>query len=157
MSCKSLTVSIPLNRYPAKSGPSTITSQLSSLHARSSTTNNTNTNNHPNDLSSTHPTTSSNSSLPAKLAKNKRLPATMITPSGTVDTSKKKNQPRKANGQVSKKQRKRLEMGKEKALERSIKLDEKVKGREVRKVGVWPMASRCGMCMVGWLTDVMIS
>lgn len=36
---------------------------------------------------------------------------------------------------VGKKQRKRLEEGKEKALERSGKLDEKVKGREERKVG----------------------
>ena len=52
----------------------------------------------------------------------------MITPGGSVDIK------RKSTKSVGKKQRKRLEEGKEKALERSVKLEEKVKGREDRKV-----------------------
>ena len=67
----------------------------------------------------------------AKLAKNKRLPATMITPSGQVAPSQKKT----SKGEISRKKRKRVEEGKEKAVERSGKLDEKVKSREEKKVG----------------------
>lgn len=52
----------------------------------------------------------------------------MITPGGQVDSKKK------GVKSVGKKQRKRVEEGKEKALERSGKLEEKVKGREDRKV-----------------------
>ena len=74
-------------------------------------------------------TASSSTALPAKLAKNKRLPATMVTPAGHVDVKKK------GGKQVGKKQRKRLEEGKEKAVERSGKTEERVKGREDRKVG----------------------
>jgi len=69
------------------------------------------------------------------MPKNKRLPATMITPGGQVDSKKKGAKP------VGKKQRKRLEEGKEKALERSGKLDEKVKGREERKVSYSELTS----------------
>lgn len=76
-------------------------------------------------------TSSSTTALPAKLAKNKRLPATMITPAGQVDGKKK------GGKQVGKKQRKRSEEGKEKAVERSGKLEERVKGREDRKVSLW--------------------
>lgn len=68
--------------------------------------------------------------LATKLAKNKRLPATMInSSSGSVDASKKKKK------SASRKQNKRLEEGKEKALERSSKLEERVREREERKVG----------------------
>jgi len=52
-----------------------------------------------------------------------------------VDSKKKGAKP------VGKKQRKRLEEGKEKALERSGKLDEKVKGREERKVSYSELTS----------------
>lgn len=69
--------------------------------------------------------------LATKLAKNKRLPATMInSSSGSVDASKKKKK------SASRKQNKRLEEGKEKALERSSKLEERVREREERKVGL---------------------
>ncbi|KAK8858565.1 hypothetical protein IAR55_002794 [Kwoniella newhampshirensis] len=68
--------------------------------------------------------------LPAKLAKNTRLPATMITPSGAVQPSQK----HKAHkGQVSKKKKARIEKGKERAVELSGKLETKVKEREEKK------------------------
>ena len=52
----------------------------------------------------------------------------MITPAGHVDAKKK------GGKQVGRKQKKRSEEGKEKAVERSGKLEERVKGREDRKV-----------------------
>ncbi|WVR06335.1 hypothetical protein IAU60_003366 [Kwoniella sp. DSM 27419] len=70
------------------------------------------------------------SALPAKLAKNSRLPATMITPSGSIQPSQKS----KANrGQVSKKKKQRTEKGKERAVELSEKLESKVREREEKK------------------------
>ncbi|RSH76599.1 uncharacterized protein EHS24_005484 [Apiotrichum porosum] len=64
----------------------------------------------------------------AKLAKNKRLPATMITPAGKIEVSKKI----KSNGDSSKK-KKRSEAGKEKALERMERLQVKVQHSEDKK------------------------
>ncbi|KAI9631992.1 uncharacterized protein MKK02DRAFT_30954 [Dioszegia hungarica] len=69
-------------------------------------------------------------SQPAKIAKNKRLPATMVTPTGSIQPSKKANAKDK---QASKKQKARREEGKEKAVELAKRLEEKVKGREERK------------------------
>ena len=74
-------------------------------------------------------TTPANPVNPAKLAKNKRLPATMITPQGQVAPSKKSGK-----AAPSKKKKRRIEEGKEKALERSGKLEEKVKSREEKRV-----------------------
>lgn len=102
----------------AESAPPEVAAQLSNLQARAQTQH--------KDATASTPSTST--ALPAKLAKNKRLPATMITPAGSVDSKKK------GGKRVGKKQRKRTEEGKEKALERSGKLEEKVKGREERKV-----------------------
>ncbi|WWD18458.1 hypothetical protein CI109_102910 [Kwoniella shandongensis] len=68
--------------------------------------------------------------LPAKIAKNTRLPATMITPSGSVQASLK-NKAHK--GQISKKKKARIEKGKERAVELSGKLETKVKEREEKK------------------------
>lgn len=68
---------------------------------------------------------------PQKIAKNKRLPATMITPAGTIAPSKKSNA---KDRQESKKQKARSEKGREKAVELAKRLEEKVKGREERKV-----------------------
>ncbi|WVQ65776.1 uncharacterized protein L199_003954 [Kwoniella botswanensis] len=67
---------------------------------------------------------------PSKIAKNARLPATMINPSGQVQKSQKKNS---KNKQVSKKQKARNEKGKERAIELSEKLGNKVKEREEKK------------------------
>ncbi|KIR29836.1 hypothetical protein I307_01163 [Cryptococcus deuterogattii 99/473] len=67
---------------------------------------------------------------PSKLAKNPRLPATMITPSGSIQTSQKN---KSHKGQISKKKRAKLEKGREKAAELSGKLEVKVREREDRK------------------------
>ncbi|ODN81681.1 hypothetical protein L202_02078 [Cryptococcus amylolentus CBS 6039] len=70
------------------------------------------------------------SAQPAKLLKNARLPATMITAAGSIQASQKN----KANkGQVSKKKKARTEKGKDRAVELSSRLEEKVRGREDRK------------------------
>lgn len=71
----------------------------------------------------------------AKLAKNKRLPATMITPGGKVEVSKKVGKGRGG----SKKKKAKDEAAKEKALERMEMLQVKVKQVEERKVScrVW--------------------
>jgi hypothetical protein len=53
----------------------------------------------------------------------------MITPSGSVEPSKKKG-----NIAPSKKQKARADKGRERAVELSGRLEEKVKGREERKV-----------------------
>jgi len=74
-----------------------------------------------------HPGQANTLVAPAKLAKNKRLPATMITPTGKIETSKKKKQ-------ESSKKKKRSEASKEKALERIERLDAKVQRREERQV-----------------------
>lgn len=66
----------------------------------------------------------------AKLAKNKRLPATMITPGGKIEVSKKVGKGRVA----SKKKKAKSEAAKEKALERMEQLQVKVKATEDRKV-----------------------
>jgi hypothetical protein len=63
----------------------------------------------------------------------------MVTPGAGVRDSKKKG-----GKSVGKKQRKRTEEGKEKALERSSKLEEKVKGREERKVSIPKLARTDG-------------
>ena len=80
----------------------------------------------------------SSSALPSKLAKNKKLPATMITSQGSIAPSKRNaptNTKRKGGaGGMSKKKRKRNEEGKERAVEREGKLEEKVRSREDRKV-----------------------
>lgn len=55
----------------------------------------------------------------------------MITPSGQVQPSHK---PKGNNKALSKKQKARVEEGKEKAVERAAALAEKVRGREERKV-----------------------
>lgn len=68
---------------------------------------------------------------PQKIAKNKRLPATMVTSQGTIAPSKKTNAKDK---QKSSKQKQRSEKGIEKAVELAKRLEEKVKGREERKV-----------------------
>ncbi|WWC62591.1 uncharacterized protein I303_105188 [Kwoniella dejecticola CBS 10117] len=67
---------------------------------------------------------------PSKIAKNARLPATMINPSGQVAKSQKKHS---KNKQVSKKQKARSEKGKERAVELSEKLGNRVKEREEKK------------------------
>ncbi|WWD04873.1 hypothetical protein V865_002944 [Kwoniella europaea PYCC6329] len=68
---------------------------------------------------------------PSKIAKNSRLPATMVNPSsGQIQKSQKKNS---KNKQVSKKQKARNEKGKERAIELSEKLGNKVKEREEKK------------------------
>ncbi|WWC88572.1 uncharacterized protein L201_003484 [Kwoniella dendrophila CBS 6074] len=67
---------------------------------------------------------------PAKIAKNSRLPATMVTPSGQIQKSQKKNN---KNKQISKKQKARSEKGKERAVELSEKLGNRVKEREEKK------------------------
>lgn len=66
----------------------------------------------------------------SKLAKNRRLPATMITPGGKVETSKKKMKA------VPKGKRKRSDLSKEKALERMEKTENRVREREEKKVGL---------------------
>jgi hypothetical protein len=68
---------------------------------------------------------------PQKIAKNKRLPATMVTAAGQIAASKKTNAKDK---QLSTKQKARSEKGREKAVELAKRLEEKVKGREERKV-----------------------
>ncbi|WRT67768.1 uncharacterized protein IL334_004741 [Kwoniella shivajii] len=65
---------------------------------------------------------------PAKIAKNTRLPATMVTSSGTIQPSSKKS-----NKQITKKKRIKSEKGKERAVELSEKLGNKVKEREEKK------------------------
>ncbi|KAK6908186.1 hypothetical protein L486_07566 [Kwoniella mangroviensis CBS 10435] len=67
---------------------------------------------------------------PSKIAKNARLPATMINPAGQIQKSQKKHS---KNKQVSKKQKARNEKGKERAIELSEKLGNKVKEREEKK------------------------
>ncbi|KAK4689004.1 hypothetical protein P7C73_g1105, partial [Tremellales sp. Uapishka_1] len=98
----------------AEAGPSQqaeLTSQLASISARPSQTAN------------------KNASVPAsKLAKNKRLPATMITPSGQIESSKKKKDQGK-----SKKQKQRNEKGRERAVELAEKLGRKAKENEDKK------------------------
>lgn len=65
-----------------------------------------------------------------KLQKNRRLPATMITPSGGIETSKKKG-----GKQVrGKGKRKQSDLAKEKALERMEKLETKVRARDEKQV-----------------------
>lgn len=66
----------------------------------------------------------------SKLARNKRLPVTMITPSGTVEPSKKKGK----GAQVSRKKKVRAEKGRERAVEVEGRLEVKVREREDRKV-----------------------
>ncbi|CAK9781865.1 hypothetical protein CC85DRAFT_329876 [Cutaneotrichosporon oleaginosum] len=60
----------------------------------------------------------------AKLAKNKRLPATMITPGGKIEVSKKSKRGKK---------KKTSETAKEKALDRIEQMAVKVKQIEDRK------------------------
>lgn len=55
----------------------------------------------------------------------------MITPAGSIAQSKKTHAKDK---QASKKQKARMEKGKERAVELAGRLEEKVKGREERKV-----------------------
>jgi hypothetical protein len=102
----------------AGSSKAAIASQLASLAARS----------HQNP---TIPNAAA--APPAKLAKNKRLPATMITPAGQIEASKKKGK------QESSKKKKRTEKGKERALELSQKLESKVRDREDKKVSAWDL------------------
>ncbi len=64
----------------------------------------------------------------SKLAKNKRLPATMITPGGKIEVSKK------AGGKRGGKKKKASEAAKEKAMDRIEQLNVKVKQIEDRKV-----------------------
>lgn len=66
-----------------------------------------------------------------KLARNRRLPATMITPGGKVETSKKKTKA------VTKGKKKRSDASKEKALERMEKIETRVRGREEKKVSTY--------------------
>ncbi|WVQ96692.1 hypothetical protein IAU59_003798 [Kwoniella sp. CBS 9459] len=69
---------------------------------------------------------------PSKLAKNPRLPATMITPAGHIQASQKANA--KSNkGQVSRKKKMKSEKGRERALELSEKLENQVRLREEKK------------------------
>lgn len=68
----------------------------------------------------------------AKLAKNKRLPATMITPGGKIEASKKVGKGRTA----SKKKKAKSESAKEKALERMEQHQVKIKASEDRKVSL---------------------
>nr|ODN99902.1 hypothetical protein L204_02343 [Cryptococcus depauperatus CBS 7855] len=88
-----------------------------------------------NDTVEEPPAASSSTALqpipvnPTKLAKNPRLPATMITSGGQVQPSQKN----KKNSQMSKKKRAKLEKGREKAVELSSKLEVKMKEREGRK------------------------
>lgn len=110
------------------------------------------------DDSATKPSkASSSTSLPAKLAKNPRLPATMFPApapgqqfqSQPIDTSTTSGKgktklvstpvavaksKKKSSAQESRKQRLRVEAGREKAVEREAALQERVKGREERKV-----------------------
>ena len=72
---------------------------------------------------------------PSTLAKNKRLPATMITPSGAIEPTKKKGKA----GQVSRKKKVRAEKGRERAIEVERRTEMRVREREERKV------SRCGV------------
>lgn len=65
-----------------------------------------------------------------KLKKNRRLPATMITPSGGIETSKKKG----AKQVRGKGKRKSSDQAKEKALERMEKLETKVRARDEKQV-----------------------
>nr|XP_019012764.1 uncharacterized protein I206_02259 [Kwoniella pini CBS 10737]OCF51545.1 hypothetical protein I206_02259 [Kwoniella pini CBS 10737] len=67
---------------------------------------------------------------PSKIAKNSRLPATMVNPSGEITKSQKKNS---KNKQISKKQKARSDKGKERAVELSEKLGNRVKEREEKK------------------------
>jgi hypothetical protein len=67
---------------------------------------------------------------PSKLAANKRLPATMVLPGGVVQPSTKN----KKGKQLSKKQKARVDKGRDKAVERSGVLAEKERQREERKV-----------------------
>ncbi|KAL7422778.1 hypothetical protein Q5752_002073 [Cryptotrichosporon argae] len=67
----------------------------------------------------------------SKLAKNKRLPATMITPGGAVGVSRKKGAAAGARG--AKKGGKRGEREREKAVERAEKLEVKARAGEERK------------------------
>jgi hypothetical protein len=59
----------------------------------------------------------------------------MITPAGSVQPSTKS---RAKDKQMSKKQKARSEKGRERAVELSGRLEEKVKGREERKVCLGP-------------------
>ncbi|WVF69193.1 hypothetical protein IAT40_003968 [Kwoniella sp. CBS 6097] len=69
---------------------------------------------------------------PSKLAKNPRLPATMITPAGQIQASQKVNA--KSNkGQISRKKKMKSEKGRERALELSEKLENQVRLREEKK------------------------
>ncbi|KAL1407692.1 hypothetical protein Q8F55_007125 [Vanrija albida] len=95
---------------------SNITQQISELAARK-------------EVAQTHPGQKETLVPAAKLAKNKRLPATMITPGGHIEQSKKN---KKVRGDSSKK-KKRSEVGKEKALERLERLQTKVSKDEERK------------------------
>lgn len=97
-----------------------ITQQISELAARK-------------EVAQMHPGQKETLVPAAKLAKNKRLPATMITPGGHIEQSKKN---KKGRAESSKK-KKRSEIGKEKALERLERLQTKVGKDEERKVGVW--------------------
>ncbi|WVW84674.1 hypothetical protein I302_106708 [Kwoniella bestiolae CBS 10118] len=67
---------------------------------------------------------------PSKIAKNSRLPATMVNSGGQIQKSQKKGS---KNKQISKKQKARNEKGKERAVELSEKLGNKVKEREEKK------------------------
>lgn len=64
-----------------------------------------------------------------KLQKNRRLPATMITPSGGIETSKKKGKQVRGKGK-----KKASDAAKEKALERMEKLETKVRARDEKQV-----------------------
>ena len=70
----------------------------------------------------------------------------MVTPAGTVQAPKTKGAGKaKGSGkQMSKKQKGRSEKGRERAVELSTKLEEKVKGREERKVCHVPVHHREG-------------
>lgn len=102
---------------PSAASAAAVKEQISALAARKETT-------------QTH-RGQTNALVPAaKLAKNKRLPATMITPAGKIEQSKKAKTGR---GDSSKK-KKRSETGKEKALERMEQLQAKVARSESKQV-----------------------
>jgi hypothetical protein len=109
----------------------TVKEQLASLAARKET-------------AQAHPGQSNTLVQPSKLAKNKRLPATMITPAGKIETSKKM----KTGKHESSKKKKRSEAGKEKALERMERMDVKVKRGEEKQVSRARMDGGFGSALV---------